>query len=67
MKVNQTFRRRARRTEIDFIFVDGAAALAVTMVGAIVTHLFIIGGSPAIPIVLLAATSAIAWARRSGR
>ena len=45
----------------------GAAALAVTMVGAITTHLFIIGGSPAIPIVLLAATSTIAWARRSGR
>jgi putative oxidoreductase len=45
----------------------GAAALAVTMVGAIATHLFIIGGSPAIPIVLLAATSTIAWARRSRR
>ena len=45
----------------------GAAALAVTMVGAITTHLFIIGGSPAIPIMLLAATSSIAWARRSGR
>ena len=45
----------------------GAAALAVTMVGAIATHLFIIGGSPAIPIVLLAATSTIAWARRNGR
>lgn len=45
----------------------GAAALAVTMVGAIVTHLFIIGGSPAIPVVLLASTATIAWARRSGR
>jgi putative oxidoreductase len=45
----------------------GAAALAVTMVGAIATHLFIIGGSPAIPIVLLASTAAIAWARRTGR
>jgi putative oxidoreductase len=45
----------------------GAAALAVTMVGAITTHLFIIGGSPAIPILLLAATSTIAWARGSGR
>jgi putative oxidoreductase len=45
----------------------GAAALVVTMVGAIITHLFIIGGSPVIPIVLLAATSTIAWARRSGR
>jgi uncharacterized membrane protein YphA (DoxX/SURF4 family) len=45
----------------------GAAALFVTMIGAILTHLFIIGGSPAIPIVLLASTATIAWARRSGR
>jgi uncharacterized membrane protein YphA (DoxX/SURF4 family) len=45
----------------------GAAALFVTMIGAIVTHLFIIGGSPLIPIVLLAATGTIAWARGSGR
>lgn len=45
----------------------GAAALAVTMVGAIITHLFIIGGNPAIPIALLASTVTIAWARRSGR
>ena len=45
----------------------GAAALAVTMVGAIITHLFIVGGSPLIPILLLAATATIAWARRSGR
>jgi putative oxidoreductase len=45
----------------------GAAALAVTMAGAITTHLFIIGGSPVIPILLLAATSTVAWARRRGR
>ena len=44
----------------------GAAALAVTMVGAIITHLFIVGGSPMIPIVLLASTATIAWARRRG-
>ena len=44
----------------------GAAALAVTMIGAIITLLFIVGGSPAVPIVLLAATTTIAWARRSG-
>ena len=44
----------------------GAAALAVTMVGAIITHLFIVGGSPMIPIVLLASTTTIAWARRRG-
>jgi len=42
----------------------GAVALAVTMVGAIITHLFVVGGSPVIPIVLLAATSTIAYLRR---
>ena len=45
----------------------GALALAVTMVGAIITHLFIVGGNPAVPIVLLAATATIAWARRRSR
>ncbi len=45
----------------------GAAALAGTMVGAIATHLFIVGGSVAIPVVLLAATSFIAWTRWSRR
>ena len=45
----------------------GAALLAVTMVGAILTHLFIVGGNPAIPIALLASTSTIAWARWSRR
>jgi uncharacterized membrane protein YphA (DoxX/SURF4 family) len=43
----------------------GALALVATMVGAILAHLFIIGGSPAVPSVLLAATASIAWARRS--
>ena len=41
----------------------GALALAVTMVGAILTHLFIIGGNPAVPFALLAATTTIAWVR----
>ena len=45
----------------------GAAALAATMVGAILTHLFIVGGSPVVPILLLASTTTIAWARGSGR
>ena len=45
--------------------IFGAIALAVTMVGAILTHLFIIGGSPAVPIVLLVATATIAWVRRN--
>ena len=42
----------------------GAAALAATMVGAIATHVFIAGGSPAPAIVLLAVTAVVAWARR---
>jgi len=45
----------------------GAAALAVTMVGAIVAHLFVIGGNPVVPILLLAATTTIAVMRRSDR
>jgi putative oxidoreductase len=45
----------------------GAAALAITMVGAIITHLFIIGGNPAVPILLLASTTTIAWTKRGGR
>ena len=43
----------------------GALALAATMVGAVVTHLFIIGGNPVVPIVLLVATASIAWAKRN--
>ena len=38
--------------------------LAVVMVGAILTHLFIVGGSPLIPIALLASAIAIAYLRR---
>ena len=45
----------------------GAAALAVTMVGAIITHLFVIGGNPLMPILLLASTATIAWQRWSDR
>ena len=41
----------------------GALALVVTMVGAMITHLFIVGGSPACA-VLLVATATIAWLRR---
>lgn len=41
-----------------------AGLLALVMVGAVFTHLFIVGGSPAIPIALLAATIAIAYLRR---
>ena len=41
----------------------GALALSVTMVGAILTHLFIVGGNPAVPIALLAAMTTVAWVR----
>jgi putative oxidoreductase len=44
-----------------------ALALAATMVGAVITHLFIVGGNPAVAILLLAATTTIAWAKRSSR
>ena len=45
----------------------GALALAVTMVGAIFAHFFIIGGNPAPAILLLVATTTIAWTRRRVR
>ena len=45
----------------------GAVLLAATMGGAVITHLFVIGGSPATALVLLAATATIAWLRRSER
>lgn len=42
----------------------GALALVFTMLGAVATHLFIVGGSFAPAAVLLAVTATIAWARR---
>jgi uncharacterized membrane protein YphA (DoxX/SURF4 family) len=42
----------------------GAILLAVTMVCAVATHLLIVGGSALPALVLLAASVAIAWARR---
>ncbi len=42
----------------------GALLLVPTMVGAVATHLFIVGGSPLPATVLLIASVAIAWARR---
>jgi putative oxidoreductase len=41
----------------------GALALAAVMLGAIGTHLFVIGGNPSMPVVLLAATAYVAWTR----
>jgi putative oxidoreductase len=45
----------------------GALAIAVTMVGAIITHLFVVGGNPVLPVVLLGVTGIIARARRLRR
>ena len=45
----------------------GAMALAMTMVGAVITHLFIVGGNPAPAIVLLATTMIVAWIRENDR
>jgi len=42
----------------------GAMALAATMAGAILTHLFIVGGSPIVPAVLLIGSLTVAWVRR---
>lgn len=42
----------------------GALLLASTMAGAIVTHLFVVGGSPALPGVLLLALLVVVWTRR---
>ena len=42
----------------------GALMLAGVMTGAVVTHVFIIGGSPLMAIVLLVVTGVVAWGRR---
>src|SRR5229473_7951822 len=42
----------------------GALLLVGTMLGAVATHLFIVGGSPLPAIILLIVTGAIAWGRR---
>ncbi len=43
----------------------GSIALIVTMVGAVATHVFIIGGNPAAAAVLLVVNGLIAWNRVS--
>jgi hypothetical protein len=42
----------------------GALLLAGVMAGAVVTHLFIVGGSPMMAIILLVVTTVVAWGRR---
>jgi hypothetical protein len=39
-------------------------ALVATMAGAILSHLFIVGGSPIVPAVLLVGSLTVAWVRR---
>src|SRR3954462_2441841 len=43
----------------------GAVALVATMSGAILTHLFVVGGSPIVPVVLLIGSLTGAWVRRN--
>jgi uncharacterized membrane protein YphA (DoxX/SURF4 family) len=42
----------------------GALLLAGTMLGAVATHAFVVGGSPLPAIILLIVTGVIAWGRR---
>ena len=42
----------------------GALLLVGVMLGAVATHLFIVGGSPLLAIILLVVTGVIAWGRR---
>ena len=44
--------------------VFGALALVATMIGAVTTHLFIVGGSPALPAILLLGSAGVVWVRR---
>ena len=45
--------------------VFGALALVATMTGAIAVHLVIVGGSPAMPAILLLGSAGVLWARRN--
>ncbi len=42
----------------------GALILAPVMLGAVLAHLFVVGGSPVVPLVLLAVVTIVAYARR---
>jgi len=44
--------------------VFGALALVPTMIGAVATHLFIVGGSPVLPAILLLGSAGVVWTRR---
>ena len=42
----------------------GALLLVGVMLGAVATHLFVVGGSPMMAIILLIVTGVVAWGRR---
>jgi len=46
------------------VAVFGALALVPTMIGAITAHLFIVGGSPVVPAILLLGSASVLWVRR---
>jgi putative oxidoreductase len=50
---------------VPFTAAFGGLLLAVTMLCAVGTHLFVIGGNPVPAIVLLAITASVAWFRRA--
>jgi putative oxidoreductase len=41
----------------------GALGLTAVMTGAVIAHLTVLGGNPAVPIALLAGMAAVAWGR----
>lgn len=43
-----------------------AVLLALVMVGAVIAHLTVLGGSPALAVMLLVVCAGIAWLRRAG-
>jgi putative oxidoreductase len=47
--------------------VFAAFTLAVTMAGAVLTHLLVVGGSPLAPAVLLGLALVIVWGRKANR
>jgi len=61
--------REDAKTLLDSIPKDSVSglrdlALVATMAGAILTHLFIVGGSPLVPAILLVGSLTVAWVRR---
>src|SRR5579863_5038682 len=49
---------------VPFAALFGALLLIPTMLGAIITNVFVVPASPVMPLLLLLAAAAVAWARR---